>query len=150
MSLTLERERELDVWMRGLMVPTGARARWRSSRVHPACARPSVAAAAGERQQRGFEVGRAQAQLDREWPLGSPISLLEPVLRRCSADEQAELLEGAARGAGYCRQLADPSGAVKTLGMQQVADRLRPEAGVHESAPLRGGCRANGRVVREV
>ena len=36
------------------------------------------------------------AELEREWPFGIARQLLEPVLRRRSAEERAELLEGAA------------------------------------------------------
>ena len=54
-------------------------------------------AAADEARDRDFEVARARgAELEREWPFGIARQLLEPVLRRRSAEERAELLEGAA------------------------------------------------------
>ena len=54
-------------------------------------------AAAREAERRGFEVARARgAELEREWPFGIVRQLLEPALRRRSAAERAQLLEGAA------------------------------------------------------
>jgi hypothetical protein len=72
-------------------------------------------AAAVEGQRRGFEVARARgAQLEREWPLGIARQLLEPVLRRCLADERAGLLDGAATLAAHVvlPKLAAGAGAV--------------------------------------
>jgi DNA-binding CsgD family transcriptional regulator len=97
-SLLLERERELErLGVRldaaragegGLVVLEGA----------PGMGKTSVLrAAALEAQRRGFEVARARgAELERAWSFGIARQLLEPVLRRCSADERAELLDGAA------------------------------------------------------
>jgi DNA-binding CsgD family transcriptional regulator len=54
-------------------------------------------AAAREAERRDFEVLRARgAELEREWPFGIVRQLLEPALRRRSADKQAHLLDGAA------------------------------------------------------
>src|SRR4051794_3303455 len=103
MPLLLERERELDrLGQRldaagagdgGLVVVEGA----------PGLGKTTVLqAAVGMARRRGFEVTRAGgADLEREWPLGIARQLLEPVLRRCSADERAELLDGAARLAAH-------------------------------------------------
>ena len=102
-SLLLERERELTCLgarldaarggVGGLVVLEGASGLGKSSLLR---------AAAVEGQQRGFEVARARgAQIEREWPLGIARQLLEPVLRRRSGDERAELLDGAARLAAH-------------------------------------------------
>jgi DNA-binding CsgD family transcriptional regulator len=54
-------------------------------------------AAAREAQRRGFEVARARgAQLEGEWPFGIVRQLLEPALRRRTAEERSALLDGAA------------------------------------------------------
>ncbi|HEX8158080.1 MAG TPA: AAA family ATPase [Solirubrobacteraceae bacterium] len=103
MSLLLERERELAcVGVRldaarggvgGLVVVEGPSGLGKSSLLR---------AAAVEGLQRGFEVARARgAELEREWPFGIARQLLEPVLRRCSSDERAGLLGGAARLAAH-------------------------------------------------
>jgi DNA-binding CsgD family transcriptional regulator len=96
--LLLERERELDrLGMRldgarasegGVVVVEGA----------PGLGKTSfLRAAVVEAQRRGFEVARARgAELEREWPFGIARQLLEPVLRRCSAEQRAQLLDGAA------------------------------------------------------
>jgi hypothetical protein len=102
-SLLLERERELAclgarldgarVGVGGLMVVEGAPGLGKTSLLR---------AAVGEGQRRGFEVARARgAELEREWPSGIVRQLLEPVLRCCSADERAQLLDGAARLAAH-------------------------------------------------
>jgi DNA-binding CsgD family transcriptional regulator len=94
----LERERELTCLggrldaarggVGGLVVVEGAPGLGKTSLLR---------AAVSEGRQRGFEVARARgAELEREWPFGIARQLLEPVLRPCSADEQAELLDGAA------------------------------------------------------
>ena len=54
-------------------------------------------AATLEAQRRGFEVARARgAQLEGDWPFGVVRQLLEPAVRRRSAEERSALLDGAA------------------------------------------------------
>ena len=114
--MLLERERELGRLgvrldgarggLGGLVVVEGAPGLGKTSLLR---------AVVGEGQRRGFEVARARgAELEGEWPLGIARQLLEPVVRRCSADERAQLLDGAARLAAHVvlPELAASAGAV--------------------------------------
>jgi DNA-binding CsgD family transcriptional regulator len=98
MPVLLERERELDrlgarldaarAGGGGLVVVEGA----------PGIGKTTILrAAVGDARRRGFEVTRARgAELERDWPFGIARQLFEPALRQCSADDRAELLDGAA------------------------------------------------------
>jgi DNA-binding CsgD family transcriptional regulator len=97
-ALLLERDRELDrlgVRLEDACAGEGALVVFEGA---PGLGKTSLLrATAREAEQRGFEVARARgAELEREWPFGIVRQLLEPPLRRRSADERAHVLDGAA------------------------------------------------------
>jgi DNA-binding CsgD family transcriptional regulator len=94
----LDRERELD--RLGARLEAASRAEGSLVIVEglPGLGKTSLLRAATlEAQRRGFEVARARgAQLEGDWPFGVVRQLLEPALRRRSAEERSALLDGAA------------------------------------------------------
>lgn len=110
----LERERELDRLGGGLDAAWGGEGALVVVEGAPGLGKTAVVRAAVlEAKRRGFEVARARgAGLEREWPFGIARQLFEPALRRCSADERAQLLEGAAGLAAHVVLPELASGAV--------------------------------------
>jgi predicted ATPase len=98
-SLLLERERELDRLRVRLDAAHAGEGGVVAIEGAPGLGKTTVVrAAVVEAKRRGFEeVARARgAELERRWPFGIARQLFEPAVRRCSPDEQAQLLEGAA------------------------------------------------------